>query len=72
MSISLPSNKAEKRARLDMLVKQGSISKAMADKLYADYCELYDRVKKNECNYNVSMVDDNSRLHIYSYRENRK
>jgi len=44
MSISLPNNKTDKRARLDMLVKQGSISKTTADKLYADYCRLYNNM----------------------------
>lgn len=50
MSISLPTNKEDKRARLNMLVKQGSISKTIADKLYADYCRLYDKAANQ---YNI-------------------
>jgi len=37
MSISLPTNKAEKWARYEMLVKQGSISKEQAYTYYLDY-----------------------------------
>jgi len=46
MSISLPTNKEEKRQRLIMLVKQGSLTVIQANKLYAGYCRLYDKVKK--------------------------
>ena len=46
MSISLPTNKEEKRQRLIMLVKQDSLTVIQANKLFADYCRLYDRVKK--------------------------
>lgn len=46
MSISLPTNKEDKRARLNMLVEQGSISVIQANKLYTDYCRLYDKTKK--------------------------
>lgn len=46
MSISLPTNKDEKRARLIMLVKQGSITQDTADKLYVDYCRLYAKVNE--------------------------
>lgn len=37
MSISLPTNKAEKWARYEMLIKQGSISHAQACEFYLDY-----------------------------------
>jgi len=40
MSISLPNNKEEKRARYDMLVKQGSMSRKQADKAYQQYCRI--------------------------------
>ena len=46
MSIALPTTKKEKAGRLIMLVKQGSITWGQARKLFADYCRLYDRVKK--------------------------
>lgn len=39
MSISLPTNKEEKRQRYDMLVKQGSISQVIANRLYREYCQ---------------------------------
>ena len=42
MSILLPNNKAEKFARLDMLVNQGSISYKQALQAYIQYCRLYD------------------------------
>ena len=45
MSISLPTNKEEKRQRLIMLVKQDSLTVIQANKLFADYCRLYDRVR---------------------------
>lgn len=41
MSISLPNNKEEKRQRLIMLVKQGSITQQQADTAYNDYCALF-------------------------------
>lgn len=37
MSISLPNNKAEKKARYRMLVKQGSLSLQQAKQAYHDY-----------------------------------
>ena len=43
MSISLPTNKEEKRKRLIMLVKQDSLTVIQGNKLYQDYCRLYDR-----------------------------
>lgn len=46
MSVSLPTNKEEKRQRLIMLVKQDSLTVMQANKLYADYCRLYDKMKK--------------------------
>lgn len=46
MSISLPNNKEEKRQRLIMLVKQNSLTVIQANKLYTNYCRLYDKVKK--------------------------
>ena len=46
MSISLPTTKREKYLRLIMLVRQGSITIRQAQELFADYCRLYDRVKK--------------------------
>lgn len=46
MSISLPTNKKEKRIRLIMLVKQGSLTVIQANKLFADYCRLYERIVK--------------------------
>jgi len=45
MSISLPTNKEEKRQRLIMLVRQGSLTVIQSNKLYANYCQLYDKVK---------------------------
>jgi len=44
MSISLPNNKQDKRARYNMLVKQGSMSRKDADRAYKQYCKLYDTV----------------------------
>ena len=37
MSISLPNNKQEKKARYEMLVKQGVISNAQAVMMYRPY-----------------------------------
>ena len=37
MSVSLPTNKEEKRARYEMLVKQGVISNAQAVMMYRQY-----------------------------------
>lgn len=42
MSIALPTNKSEKRLRLTMLYKQGSITQKQAFSAYAEYCRLYD------------------------------
>ena len=39
MSISLPENKADKKARYRMLVKQGSLSLEQARQAYRDYLE---------------------------------
>ena len=41
MSVSLPTNKEEKRQRLIMLVKQDSLTVIQGNKLYRDYCRLY-------------------------------
>lgn len=46
MSISLPTNKTEKRLRLTMLYKQGSITQKQAFTAYANYCRLYDKQDK--------------------------
>ena len=43
MSISLPNNKEDKQARLNMLVEQGSITWQKAMRLYWHYCRLYDK-----------------------------
>lgn len=42
MSIALPTSKEEKRKRLIMLVRQGSITIRQSQEIYADYCRLYD------------------------------
>lgn len=41
MSISLPSNKREKQARLVMLVKQGSLTYIQAFCAYQEYCRVF-------------------------------
>jgi len=46
MSISLPNNKADKKARYNMLVKQGTISYMLAELLFVNYCRLYNRVNE--------------------------
>jgi len=43
MSIGLPNNKTEKKARYEMLVKQGSMTIQQAKQAYRDYLE---RLKK--------------------------
>lgn len=48
MSTKLPNNKQDKRARYDMLVKQGSMSCEQADRAYKQYCKLYDVVKSQQ------------------------
>lgn len=44
MSISLPENKQEKRARYKMLVAQGSITQQQANQMWRDYLRLFKRV----------------------------
>lgn len=46
MSISLPTNKAEKWLRLSMLAEQGSITWSQAILYYIQYCQLFDKVNK--------------------------
>ena len=45
MSISLPNNKEEKKARLSKLVKQGSLTQQQANQAYEDYCRLFEKVR---------------------------
>ena len=47
MSVSLPNNKQEKRARYKMLVKQGSITQQEANQMYREYLRLFKRVNGN-------------------------
>ena len=46
MSITLPTNKKDKKARLQWLIQQGHISYMLAELLYVDYCLLYNKVIK--------------------------
>lgn len=41
MSISLPTNKKEKRRRLKMRIAQGSITKSEANQMWRDYLRLF-------------------------------
>ena len=48
MSISLPTNKEEKQARLRMLVDQGSLTYIQAYCAYQEYCRLFSLANKQD------------------------